>query len=125
MDLAKKYHVAKSTVSHYGAKFKWVQLREEHRDEQSAITVQHSLDAKADAIVRLSSCVYEAAADLAEKLMIEIKQKYSLKSYEYKNYSSTLIDLAKLLPDSSAEQKESEQKFVAILPDRTEIDEGG
>ena len=125
--LHKKYaddpEVTRAKIEKYGKEGNWSDKREAYRNAVKAESVQKAVTATSDALARLSACVYEAAADLAEKLMVEIKRKDTLKSYEYKNYSGTLTDLAKLLPEGIAATEDRNQSCVAMLPERTEIDD--
>ena len=121
--IAKKYGVSDKSVSTYGKDHDWVRKREEYRSETSAKLLRETANAIVDAQSRLASCVYEAAADLAEKLMYEIKGKDKLKSYEYKNYSGTLTDLAKLLSNAAYESDDDQTAGVVILPEREEVHE--
>ena len=124
-EIAKRYGVSSTAVGAYAKKNKWVQKRKEFKDDTCARLIQKTADRVADAISRTQTNVYEAAALLSEKLLADIQAIRSLKSYEYGHYAGALKTLHDLLPQAQMEADDQEQKFVALIPDRTEIDEGG
>lgn len=121
--LAKKYDVSTTVLSNYGREHGWVEKREKFRNKALTKAIQKSADAVADAYARAAASIAESAAVLAERMKKDIECRTSFKSYEYKHFSGALLDLAKLLPDSRIEDDTVTTRYVALLPERTEIDE--
>lgn len=121
--IAAKHGVSKYAVERHGRLNGWPQKRQEYRDAVSAKAVQQTADRVADAVSKTQTNVYEAAALLSEKLLADIQAIQSLKSYEYGHYAGALKTLHDLLPQAQMEADDQEQKFVAMLPERTEIEE--
>ena len=123
--IAAKHGVSKYAVERHGRLNGWPQKRQEYRDSVSARAVQQTADRVADTVAQTLTNVYDAALLLSENLLADLRAIKSFKSYEYGHYASALKTIHDMLPQAQMEMDDQEQKFVAMLPDRTEIDEGG
>ena len=121
-EIAKKYKVADSTVAHYGKRNNWVGKRETYRNETTAKAVQKTAEKNADVLAIQA----DSAIRIAQAINEYLTDGSHWKPFDLLRIANTW----QILQDNLLKQKdmtdteEQEQKFVAMLPDRTEIDEG-
>lgn len=118
MDLARKYGTTKSDVGNHGRKYGWVQKRKAHRDDISTKVVRNSAEAVSEKQIKLATGIYDTALILLDKLKADIERKDSFKSVEYKNFSGSLTDLYKLLPETQREDEEQQSGGLCFMPER-------
>ena len=124
-DIAAKYNVSLSSVKGKGKENGWVRQRSEHRTRIATKAAQTAEERGADILARIQDNVYASAHLLSEKIFADLSIIGSMKSYEYGHYASALKTLNDLLPNKEQQETDTKQQtFVAILPERTEIDEG-
>ena len=121
--LAAKYNVPVSSVRDRMKSGQWYKQRMERRPKDVAETVQNIVDAVSESQVQLATKVYRIALQIADRLEEEIAEKKTIKSFEFKNYTGSLIDLYKLIGDMSADQTDDKTAGVVILPEREEVHE--
>ena len=121
--LAKKYGVSRTVLSEYGKKHDWVQKRQDYQDDCLTKAVQKTADRVSDQLSQMQENLIEASLLLSEKILADMRVVKSLKPYEYGHYTSSITDLFKLIPETTAEADKPANLYVALLPERTDIDD--
>lgn len=126
-DLAKKYEsdpdVTKGKIERYGKKNNWPDKRIAHQDEIKTESVRLTAKIKSEYIAELSELVHGNAVKLMRKMSKDLDSREKIKPSEFRSYADAIDAVAKLLPDTEEEQQTAQTLYVAMLPERTEIDD--
>ena len=121
-EIAKKYGVADTTIAHYGKRNNWVAKREAYRNEMTAKAVQKTAEKNADVMAIQA----DSAIRIAQAINEYLTDGSHWKPFDLLRIANTwqILQDNLLKQKDMADTEEQEQKFVAMLPERTEIDEG-
>lgn len=128
--LAKKYAPSPdeekklfSKIKKVGRKNNWCEKRTTWRTEAVTNGIRNVAEAIADKQVKLATKVYDTALILTEKLMTDIQRKESFKAFEYKNFSESLVNLAKLITEQQGIERDDKSGGIVMMVARTDEDE--
>lgn len=124
-DIAEKYGVSRWSVGQRGHREHWTEKRAAYQEELSKKATQKIADKNADAMARVAELQASTAIRLAEIINEYLTDGTHWKPFDLLRIANTW----QILQDNLLKQKDVSDtddqlpKYVALLPDRTEIDD--
>lgn len=124
-DIAEKYGVSKWAVGQRGHREQWTKKRSAYQEELSRKTTQKLAEKNADAQADLMAIQADSAIRIAQAINEYLTDGSHWKPFDLLRIANTW----QILQDNLLKQKDMQDaddqlpKYVALLPERTEIDD--